>query len=191
MSKGQGACGPNGRFIIFQYQLIPSDLGRQKRIRTKCKRRKWLREERNEKIQEITQKTLQFRTRYEFKPAEMKGTLNDKRKNARTNTGDSRNRKENYRLPPAHLFEESLGLQFRNAARLQWKIWVKTSGSRSTNTDYFKMWSIFETLHSVTAFNELSHCLWRQLHVWLLDHIRRLFRKRHQIFGDLRLFSSS
>lgn len=40
MSKGQGARGPNRRFITFHYQLIPSDLGRQKRMRTTCKRGK-------------------------------------------------------------------------------------------------------------------------------------------------------
>lgn len=76
---------------------------------------------------------------WEFKLAEMKGTLNDERKNAKTSTGDSRNRKENYRLPLAHPFKESLSLQVENAARQRWEIWITTSGSRSTNTDYFKM----------------------------------------------------
>lgn len=60
---------------------------------------------------------------WEFKPVEMKGALNDERKNAKMSTGDSRNRKENYRLPPAHPFKESLCLQVGNAARQRWKIW--------------------------------------------------------------------
>lgn len=72
-------------------------------------RKKWLREEGDE--HEMTEKTLLFSARYdpgktvwEFKPAESKGTLNDERKNAKMCTGDSRNRKKNYRLPSAHLF---------------------------------------------------------------------------------------
>lgn len=75
------------------------------------------------------------------------------------------------KLKAAHPFKESLCLQVGNTARQRWKIWITTSGSRSTTTDYFKMWSIFKTLHSVIAFNELNHSLWRQLHVWLLNHI--------------------
>lgn len=54
---------------------------------------------------------------WEFKSAEMKATLNEEGKNAASSTGDSRNGRENYRLPPAHPFKESLGLQVGNAAR--------------------------------------------------------------------------
>lgn len=106
----------------------------------------------------------------------MKGTLNDERNSAKT--ADSRNRNENYRSPPAHPFKESLCLLVGNTARQRWKIWITTSGSRSTITDYFKMWSNFKTLHSVIAFNELNHSLRQQPHVWLLDHILRHFQKR-------------
>lgn len=70
-----------------------------------------------------TVKTLQFVTRYdpgetvwEFKQSEIKGTLNNERENAKTNTGDSRYRKENYELPPARPFKESLCRQFGNGA---------------------------------------------------------------------------
>lgn len=70
-----------------------------------------------------TEKTLRFVTRsdpgetvWEFKRSEIKGTLNDERENAKTNTGDSRYRKENYELPPARPFKASLCRQVGNGA---------------------------------------------------------------------------
>lgn len=82
--------------------------------------RKWRREE---GVHDKTEKMLHFITRFdpgktvwELKEAEIKGTLNDERKNAKTSTGDSRYRSGNYELHSAHPFKESL-CQVGNGAR--------------------------------------------------------------------------
>lgn len=121
MSHGQGARGPNGKIYYLSLSINPFRPGQAEELRVREAR--WLREEVVEGSHDKTEKTLRFVTRYdpgetvwEFKQSEIKGTLNDERENAKTNTGDSRYRRENYELPPARPFKEALRRQVGNRA---------------------------------------------------------------------------